>query len=258
MRKLGAVVIATMVLAWLTLAAVPARAETFVDVQSFVNSLGNTVTVTDTYEINGAEVVLVSRDMTEVRPDGFVLVTKSWDFYPSGSVKSSDETRNSAIAPTTIHRDYSESGMLLFQRSEMSLNGELALVVLTEYNAEGYLVSQEERKLITLADGTQVWEVTVSTYALDGTVASATVTQYPYGYNFDAPPSAEQPPAEEPPADQPPADEDHDDRPGYGHGDRNHEHYGPPGHGNGGGSSSNDHDKNKDKDDKGKSKDKDK
>lgn len=250
MKKLGAILIATMVLAWLTLAAVPARAETFVDVQSFVNTLGNTVTVTDTYEINGADVVLVSRDMTEVRPDGSVLVTKSWDFYPSGAVKSSDEHRNSTAAPTTIHRDYAEDGTLLFQRSEMFLNGELALVVLSEYSAEGYLVSQEERKLTTLADGTKVWDVTVSAYALDGTVTSQTVAQYPSSHNFDAPPSAEQPPADQPPADQPPADQppaggDREERPGYGHGDKNHDHSGPPGQGNG---SSNHKDKHKNKD----------
>ncbi|MGH2399547.1 MAG: hypothetical protein ACRDF6_06845, partial [bacterium] len=175
MRKFGAVAFATLMVAWLAFAVIPAQAETFVDTQSFVNSSGNTVTVTDTYEINGSEVVLVSREMTETRPDGYVLVTKSWDFYPSGAVMSSEETRNSTVAPTTIHRDYAEDGTLLFQRSEMSLNGELALVVLTEYNSEGYLLTQEERKLITLADGTQVWEVTKSTYAQDGTVASQTV-----------------------------------------------------------------------------------
>lgn len=270
MKKLGAVLIAAMVLAWVTLAAIPARAETFVDVQSFVNSSGITVTVTDTYEINGTDVVLISRMVTEVQPDGYVRLTKSWEFYPSGAVKTSDEFRNSTIAPTRIYREYSETRVLLFQRGEMYLNGELALVSLITYNADGYLVSQEDRQLITLADGTQVWEVTVASYALDGTVTSQTVTQYPYGYNFDAPPAAEEPPADEPPVDEPPADEPPADdvermRPGWGHGDKNHDHSGPPGKDNVGGSSSNSDDedgkhkdKNKDKDDKGKSKDKDK
>jgi len=299
MRKLGAILIAAMVLTWVTLAAIPARAETLVDVQSFVNSSGNTVTVTDTYEINGTDVVLISRTVTEVQPDGFVKLEKSWTFYPDGAVKTSDEFRNSTIAPTRIHREYSETGVLLFQRGEMYLNGELALVSLITYNADGYLVSQEDRQLITLADGTQVWEVTVTGYALDGTVSSETVTQYPSTYDFDAPPSADQPPAEEPPAgtvpvideppadeppadqppaeeppadeppvvqppaDEPPADDVERQRPGWGRGDKNHDHNGPPGKENVGGSSSDDDDskhkdKSKDKDDKGKSKDKDK
>lgn len=222
MRKLWAILIATMVLTWLTLAAVPARAETLVDVQSFVNGSGNTVTVTDTYEINGTDVVLISRTMTEVRPDSSVVLEKSWTFYPDGSVMTSDEYRNSTIAPTKIHREYSDGGALLFQRSEMYLNGEVALVSLVSYNADGYIASKEDRKLTTLADGTQVWEVTVTSYALDGAVTSQTVTQYPYGYNFDAPPEGEEP------GDDP--EESASIRPGWGYGDENHQHSGPPGH----------------------------
>lgn len=236
MRKLGAILTATMVLTYLSFAAVPAHAETVVDTQSFVNGSGNTVTVTETYEVNGTDVVLVSRSSTEVKPDGTVVMEKSWTFYPDGSVKTSDEYRNSSIAPTKIHREYSDAGVLLFQRSELSLNGELAVVSLVSYNEEGVLLSREDRKLITLADGTQVWEVTKTGYALDGTVIGQTVAQFPSNYNFDAPPAAE-----------PPADEDSsDDRPGYGKGDKNHDHTGPLGHANGAAKN------------KGKSKDKDK
>ncbi|MDP3703331.1 MAG: hypothetical protein Q8R78_02980 [Candidatus Omnitrophota bacterium] len=222
MRKLGAILIAAMVLTWVTLAAIPARAETLVDVQSFVNSSGNTVTVTDTYEINGTDVVLISRTVTEVQPDGFVKLEKSWTFYSSGAVQTSEELRYSSISTTDVYREYSESGVVLFQRSELTLNGELALVSLNTFNADGYLVSKEDRQLITLADGTQVWEVTVTSYNLDGTVSSETVTQYPYGYDFDAPPAGEEP------GDDP--EEPTNMRPGWGYGDDNHEHSGPPGH----------------------------
>lgn len=211
MRTLGAILITTMVLAFVVGVASPALAGTITETQSFVNSSGNTVTVESTY-VDG---VLVSRTSTETRTDGTVVLSKSWDFYSSGAVQTYEEFRYFSTASTHIIRQFSESGVLLFQRSELSMNGELSVVSLTTYNSSGDLLTQETRRLIPLADGTQVWEVTVSTYQ-DGVLVSTTVTQYPYGYNFDAPTEEALP-----------------QRPGYGHGDKNHKHTGAPGLANG-------------------------
>lgn len=211
MRAMGATLITIMVLTLVVGAAAPAFAETTTEVQSFVNSSGNTITVESTY-VDG---VLVSRTSTETRPDGTVVISKSWDFYSSGAIQTYEEFRYFSTATTHVYREFSESGVLLFQRSELYMSGELTVVSLISYDSSGNLLTQETRKLTTLADGSKVWDVTVSTYS-NGVLVSTTVTQYPYGYNFDAP-----------------AEEALPQRPGYGYGDKNHKHTGAPGLANG-------------------------
>jgi len=210
MRKATTTVIILVTMALVAALAAPALAETITYTTSFVNRLGNTITVETTY-VDG---VLTSQVMREVQPDGIVKLMKTWEYYSNGMVKTSEEWRYSPTSPTHIKREYSDTGILLFQVAEMWLDGELAIQSLTTYDSSGLLIKQEDRILTTLADGTKVWVVTVGTYS-GGVLVSTTTTQYPYGYNFDAPP----------------AEEAKEQRPGWGYGDKNHDHTGPGGRG---------------------------
>ncbi|OFX14362.1 MAG: hypothetical protein A2V59_03940 [Armatimonadetes bacterium RBG_19FT_COMBO_69_19] len=207
MRKATTTVIILVTMALVAALAAPALAETITYTTSFVNRLGNTITVETTY-VDG---VLTSQVMREVQPDGFLKMLKTWEYYPNGMVKTSEEWRYSATSPTHITRQYSDTGVLLSQVAELYLNGELAVKSIITYDSTGLLLTQEDRILTTLADGTQVWVVTVSTYA-GGVLVSSITKEYPYGYNFDAPTEASL-----------------EERPGWGHGDTNHDHTGPGG-----------------------------
>src|SRR3990170_5434438 len=178
MRKATTTVIILVTMALVAALAAPALAETITYTTSFVNRLGNTITVETTY-VDG---VLTSQVMREVQPDGFLKMVKAWEYYPNGMVKTSEEWRYSPTSPTHIKREYSDTGVLLFQLAEMWLDGELTVQSLTTYDSTGMLLKQEDRILTTLADGTKVWVVTVSTYS-GGILVSTTTQQYPYGYN---------------------------------------------------------------------------
>jgi len=209
MRTATTTVIILVTMALVAVLAAPALAETITSTTSFVNRLGNTVTVETTY-VDG---VLTSQVMREVQPDGFLKMLKTWEYYANGMVKTSEEWRYSSTSPTHITRQYSDTGVLLSQVAELYLNEELAVTSISTYDSTGLLLTQEDRILTTLADGTQVWVVTVSTYA-GGILVSSITNEYPYGYNFDEPTEASL-----------------KERPGWGHGDKNHDHTGPGGNG---------------------------
>ena len=204
MKKANALIVAfvalALVVAWLP---GPAYAQVVTTTtSSFVNRFGNTVTTTDTYH----DGVLVFRDSSEVRPGGTVTLTKHWDFYANGTVESYTEQRLDGFAPYKIEKQYDANGVLRNYYAELYINGELSVQAFQTFDANGFLLTKEERVLTTLADGTKVWTVTYETWSGDVLVSSQ-VVQYPYGYDFSA-----------------------EHRPGWGHGDENHVHDGPPGH----------------------------
>lgn len=221
---------------------------------SFVNRFGNTVTTTDTFH----DGVLVFRDTQEVRSTGVVTLEKHWDFYADGTVQSYTEQRLDGFSPYTIARQYDQNGVVRSYSAEQYINGELSIVTLQTFDAQGYLLTNEQRTLTTLADGTKVWNVTYETWSADVLVSSQ-VAQFPFDHDFSGGTGT---------GDDGTGDDSAEHRPGWGRGDQNHVHDGPPGHelsrngdsedssssvrpGNGWGDSKHDHvgkDKDKDKD----------
>ena len=215
MRKANAL-IGTFITVALIVACLPGSAYAQVvttETSSFVNRFGNTVTTISTFH----DGVLVFRDSQEVRPSGIVTLEKRWDFYGDGAVKSYTEERLDGFAPYTIDRQYDQNGVLRSYHADLYMNGEVALQTFQTFDAEGYLLTKEERVLTTLADGTKVWNVTYETWSGDVLVSSE-VAQFPYGHDFSGG------------NDEPAGDDSAQHRPGWGRGDKNHIHDGPPGH----------------------------
>lgn len=215
MRKANALIVAfvalAVIVAWLP---GPAYAQVVTTTtSSFVNKFGNTVTITETY-IDG---VLSSRDYQEVRPDGTLTLVKHRDFYASGTTKFYEEQRLDGFAPYKIQQQYDESGIIRSQYAELYINGELAVQSFLTFDAQGFLVTEEERVLTTLADGTKVWRVTYEIWS-GSTLVSSQIVEYPYGYDFSGG------------GDDGAGDDSAEHRPGWGRGDENHVHDGPPGH----------------------------
>lgn len=202
MRKSKTMLMMVVATALVAALAAPAWAETLTYTSTFVNRFGNTVTVETTY-VDG---VLTAQTSTEVMPDGTVKLARAWEYYPNGAIKTYDEERWSPVSPTHLYQEYAENGQLVLQQGQMWLEGELVLVNLLTFDPlTGQLLTSEERNLITLADGTKVWEVTTETY-VDGVLASSVTKLYPFDYDFE---------------------QALEERPGYGHGDANHIHTGP-------------------------------
>lgn len=214
MRKanalLGTFIALALIVAWLP---GPAHAQVVTtETSTFVNRFGNTVTTISTFH----DGVLVFRDMQEVRPSGVVTLEKHWDFYSDGTVKSYTEERLDGFAPYLIERQYDQNGVLRSYHADLYFNGVLSLQTFQTFDAQGYLLTKEERVLTTLADGTQVWSVTYETWSGDVLVSSE-VVQFPFDHDFSA-------------GDEPAGDDSAEHRPGWGRGDSNHVHDGPPGH----------------------------
>jgi len=214
MRKANAL-IGTFIAVALIVACLPGSAyaqEVTTITTSFVNRFGNTVTTTDTFY----DGVLVFRDSQEVRLTGVVTLEKHWDFYADGTVKSYEEHRLDGFAPYTIQRQYDENGVLRYYSADLYINGELSIQTFQTFDAQGFLLTKEERVLTTLADGTKVWNVTYETWSGDVLVNSQ-VVQYPFDHDFSA-------------GDDGAGEDSAEHRPGLGRGDKNHIHDGPPGH----------------------------
>lgn len=215
MRKANALIVAfvalAVIVAWLP---GPAYAQVVTTTTStLVDRFGNTITTTDTFY----DGVLVFRDSQQVRTDGTVTLVKHWDFYASGALESYTEQRLDGFAPYKIEKQYDQNGVLRNFYSELYINGELAVQSFQTFDANGFLLTKEDRVLTTLADGTKVWTVTYATWSGDVLVSSQ-VVQYPYGYDFSGG------------GDDGSGDDSAEHRPGWGHGDENHVHDGPPGH----------------------------
>jgi hypothetical protein len=215
MRMANALIVAFVALV-LVAAYLPSPAYAQVvttETTTFVNRFGNTVTTISTFY----DGVLVFRDSQEVRPSGVVTLEKHWDFYSDGTVKSYTEERLDGAAPYTIDRQYDQNGVLRSYHADLYINGELSLQTFQTFDATGYLLTKEDRVLTTLADGTKVWNVTYETWSGDVLVSSQ-VAQFPYGYDFSGG------------GDDDTGDDSAEHRPGWGKGDENHMHDGPPGH----------------------------
>ncbi len=214
------------------LAAVPAYAETTTTTSTWTLANRNTVTYIETR----TDGVLSSVSYTEVSPAGLVVVDRDISYYPSGVISEWTEVRTSlgGAYQTTQVRQYDENGVVREQYVKIVSGGETIAEQFTTFDASGYLVSKEERILTTLADGTRVWSVTVETWSTN-VLVSSTTTEYPYGYDFNAP-VADDPPAwpGEGKGDGAPGQDPNGWRPGEGggdngQGDQQHDHYGPPG-----------------------------
>lgn len=251
----------------------PALAQTVTTTtSSIVNRLGNTVTTTDTL-VDG---VLTSRSQQEIKPDGTIVVEKAWDFYSSGVASRYEEHRVLGTSTTTIVRTFDALGSMQTEYADMSTNGQLSVQRFSTFDAAGFFVTNEQRNLTTLADGSQVWVVTQETYS-GSMLVSSQVNQYPIGTVFTDPFPIANPPAPAPdpvvtPAPDPvpapdPAPAPAPDpvvtpapdpvpapdpapalemRPGHGFGDDHHEHTGPPGHEDNDDKAKSDEDKSKD------------
>lgn len=191
-----------------TLLASPARAAVVTTTQTFVNRFGNTVTITTTW----TDGVLSSQTYDEVSPAGLVVLSRDISYWPNGTVSHYEEVRTSSggAFQSTLIQDRDQNGFIREQYVKLVSNGETIAEQFTSYDAGGYLIYQEDRILTTLADGTREWLVTIDPDGA-GVLASYTKT-YPYGYDFNA---------------------TLPERPGYGYGDANHEHSGPPGQADG-------------------------
>jgi hypothetical protein len=165
------------------------------------------------------------------------VIQRDTVFYPNGTISHQEEVRTGSggAFQTTVVRDYDTNGIIREQYVKIVSGGETIAEQFTTYDASGYLVSKEERILTTLADGTRVWSVTVEEWSA-GVLVSSTTSEYPYGYDFNAPPVADNPPVwpGEGEGDGAPGQDPNGWRPGEGggdngQGDQQHDHYGAPG-----------------------------
>lgn len=218
----------------IVLAAVPTSAQIVVTTtRTYTLSNGNTVTVVTT-TVDGA---LFSVSYTEVAPSGLVVLDRDIWYYPNGQISRLEEVRTlmGGAYQTTLVRQYDANGVVREQYVKIVSSGETIAEQFTTYDSSGYLLTSETRILTALADGTRVWVVTVESWSTD-VLVSTTTTQYPYGYDFNAPPVAEKPtwPGNGPNGSGAPGQDQNGWRPGQGggdngQGDQNHQHYGPPG-----------------------------
>ncbi len=217
-------VLAAVVLA-AALTAEPAQAQTVTSTQTYTLWNGNTATVVTT-SVNG---VLSSISYTEVTPSSLVAVQRDISYYPNGQISRYAEVRNLAggAYQTTLIRDYASTGIVLDQYVKIVSSGQTIAEQFSSYDASGFPLTQQTRILTTLVDGTQVWVVTVQTWSA-GVLVSSTTTQYPFGYNFNAPPPPTWPGAGSKGSGAPGQDPN-GWRPGNGTGDTQHNHYGAPG-----------------------------
>ncbi len=235
-RSTLAVAVLVVVALAVVLAAVPTSAQVAVTTtQTYTLSNGNTVTVVTT-TVDGA---LFSVSYTQVAPSGLVVIDRDIWYYPNGQFSRYEEVRTTADGTyqTTLVRQYDANGVVRDQYVKIVSGGETIAEQFTTYDTEGYKLTVETRILTTLADGTRVWNVTVQNWSTD-TLLSSTTTQYPYGYDFNAPPIVEaQPPSwpgNGPKGSGAPGQDQNGWRPGNGgngdgQGDQNHDHYGAPG-----------------------------
>jgi len=232
-HRLPAAVLAVALLA-VVLATAPTHAQTVVTTtQTYTLLNGDTATVVTTY-VDG---VLYSFSYTEVAPSGLVVVDRDIWYYPNGQISRYEQVLTTAggAYQTTLVRQYDTNGIVRDQYVKIVYNGQTIAEQFTTYDASGELLSSETRILTTLADGTQVWNVTVETWSA-GMLVSSTTTQYPYGYDFNAPPAADPPtwpgngsansPQQHSGA---PGQSTDNTRPGEGTGDTRHNHTGAPG-----------------------------
>lgn len=230
---LAVAVLAVVVLA-MVLAVVPTSAQIVVtSTRTYTLSNGDTVTVVTT-TVDGA---VFSVSYTEVAPSGLVVLDRDIWYYPNGQISRYEEVRTTAggAYQTTLVRQYDANGVVRDQYVKIVSGGETIAEQFTTYDTEGYLLTSETRILTTLADGTREWVVTVENWST-GTLVSSTTTEYPYGYDFNAPPVAEKPtwPGNGPKGSGAPGQDQSGWRPGNGgngdgQGDQNHQHYGAPG-----------------------------
>ncbi len=218
----------------IVLAAVPTSAQIAVTTtRTYTLSNGNTVTVVTT-TVDGA---LFSVSYTEVAPSGLVVLDRDIWYYPNGQISRLEEVRTlmGGSYQTTLVRQYDANGVVREQYVKIVSSGETIAEQFTTYDTNGYLLTSETRILTALADGTRVWVVTVENWSTD-VLVSSTTKEYPYGYDFNAPPVAERPtwPGNGPKGSGAPGQDQSGWRPGQGggdngQGDQNHRHYGPPG-----------------------------
>lgn len=232
---LAVAVLAVVALA-LVLAAVPTSAQTVVTTtQTYTLRNGDTVTVVTTY-VDGA---VFSVSYTEVAPSGLVVIDRDIWYYPNGQISRYEEVINlmGGDYQTTWVRQYDANGVIRDQYVKIVSGGETIAEQFTTYDTNGYKLTNETRILTALADGSRVWVVTVENWSTD-TLVSSTTTEYPYGYDFNAPPVVEaQPPSwpgNGPNGSGAPGQDENGWRPGNGgsddgQGDQNHRHYGAPG-----------------------------
>lgn len=230
---LAVAMLAVAVLA-IVLAAVPTSAQTVVTTtRTYTLWNGNTVTVVTT-TVDGA---LFSVSYTEVAPSGLVVLDRDIWYYPNGQISRLEEVRTlmGGAYQTTLVRQYDANGVVREQYVKIVSSGETIAEQFTTYDTSGYLLTSETRILTALADGTRVWNVTVENWSTD-VLVSSTTTQYPYGYDFNAPPVAEKPtwPGKGSPNSSQlhsgaPGQSDDNTRPGVGNGDGKHTHTGAPG-----------------------------
>ncbi len=230
---LALAMLAVVVLA-IVLAAVPTSAQIVVtSTRTYTLSNGDTVTVVTTI-VDGA---VFSVSYTEVAPSGLVVLDRDIWYYPNGQISRYEEIRTTAggAYQTTLVRQYDANGVVRDQYVKIVSGGETIAEQFTTYDANGYLLTSETRILTAVADGTRVWVVTVETWST-GVLVSSTTTEYPYGYDFNAPPVAQPPmwpgigsPNSTQLHSGAPGQSPDDTRPGVGTGDTKHNHTGAPG-----------------------------